>query len=212
MLADWTVVMTSYCFVVIQVMGDTMTSAETCTAPLCAATMALVVKLQSNQLYCMLLLLCRQQPLFEMMNSSEGECMVAWRRLVNGMSCELAMKSRAAGTVCCACCTGTSRKTSQQGGLFGRDVFQRSGGILSAIMKVSSLPPASRPFPITTTDTCLSPLPPLPPPFPPPSLPPHLPSPPPPPIPIPPHPRLQYDGSKWQGRQGQVQREREERP
>ena len=62
-------------------MWETAETAETASAPLNVAAMTPGETHQSNQLY-VLLLLCRQQPLTEVVNSGKCHGMVAWRRLV----------------------------------------------------------------------------------------------------------------------------------
>ena len=63
-------------------MGEMVSTAES-TAPLNVAVMIVGKKQLSNQLYCILLLSCRQQPLTEVVNSGQGEGVVVWTGLAD---------------------------------------------------------------------------------------------------------------------------------
>ena len=93
--AHWSVFMKAYGSVLTQPVGEMMTTAETSRGPLYVVVVTAGERQQSDQLYCILAPVVKQQPLAEAANSCAGEGMVAWRKLVTVH--ESAVKSMVAG-------------------------------------------------------------------------------------------------------------------
>ena len=105
--------MSACCSVVESAHGNVDCGHIDCT--LYVAVMTAGEKPQPNQLCHILMLLCRQPPLTDVLNSGEKKGMVAWRRLVNARTFG-EVKGR--GTLVWACRTGTSRMRFGQGWRF----------------------------------------------------------------------------------------------
>ena len=80
--ADWRVIMKAYCSVVSARMGILMSTQETADQTMLQATLSdSVDQTASAQLYFVLLMLSRGQPLTEVVNAGESEGLAAWKRL-----------------------------------------------------------------------------------------------------------------------------------
>ena len=79
---DWKTILKAYCGVVSVRMSVLMTAQETTSTAMIEATLTdSVDQGQSAQLYFILLMLCRGQPLTEVVNAGEMEGLPAWKSL-----------------------------------------------------------------------------------------------------------------------------------
>ena len=136
--ADWRVILKAYCGVVSLRMVVLMTTQETTGTPMLQATLTDAAdQAASAQLYFILLMLCRGQPLTEVVNAGEMEGVPAWKRLCDIY--EPHARSRVAGLLLALLSYTFAGDVEAKLAAFERDVQryeQRSMETLSDSLKI----------------------------------------------------------------------------
>ena len=136
--ADWRVIVKAYYSAVSTRMGVLMTAQEGAAQAMLQATLSdSVDQSASAQLYLVLLMLCRGQPLTEVVNAGESEGLAAWKRLCDIY--EPHARSRVAGLLLTLLSYNFAGDVEARVAAFERDVQryeQRSGEPMSDSMKI----------------------------------------------------------------------------